>query len=224
MAVNTSIILGTEINYIKNKLKAMFETEIEDYGESIKSRFLDRFFPVEIDKREDILTISDKRCFENLTAIGGLIVLALVGLVLLIPFRPDFWGILILIGLLSGMAFLTFKIFRTPYKRFCIFDKNQNIYRIIKVTPTKNNYFDGKLEEIKKVKIEITEYVNRENRDRSYSYQAFLIFNSLMGDDDSNALAIEENSIFNNRYKISAKIAFAIADFLQLPIPEDEQL
>lgn len=97
----------------------MFETEIEDYGESLKSRFLDRFFPVEFDKKENVLTITDKRP-ENLIYIGGFIVLILAGLffLLILPMLiADLLGILILVILASGFGFLSFKFLRLPYKK-----------------------------------------------------------------------------------------------------------
>lgn len=201
----------------------MFETEIEDYGESIISQFHDRFFPVEFDKKENVLTIIDKRP-ENFFYIGGFIILILNGLFIL-SFAPlliySFLGILTLAALVGGFGFLSFKFFRMPYKKMFIFDKKQGIFRIIKFTPGKAREIAGKLDQINKLKIEITEYVSSEDRQRTNYFQTFIVINDATTN-ELKTIPLEENS--SSRNKISVKIAFSITDFLQISAPEVVQL
>lgn len=122
--------------------------------------------------------------------------------------------------LLISLIIAVLKILQIPYHRLCFFDKKQQIYRIIEMTLFGNNELTGRLEDIKELKIIVTEYESSESNSVSYGYQAFLILNDFLVYDGSNMIPLEEETGTSSN---STNVANAIAAFLKLPFPEIEE-
>lgn len=201
--------------------------EIENRIREVSARsitenvFEGSFFP-QIIKNEEHLMIVERRSLGSLTMYLS-IILVIVGLTIYLIFYSEggvFYGIVFLLICLIGLGFAVNKILQNPYKRVYVFDKNQNFYKIISSTLLNKDEIVGRLDDIKKVNIQVTKYENADYK-ISYSYYAYLESDNLLAYRDSNIvqLQIGEGHSEYGETK-SEQIAAAVADFLNLPAPE----
>ena len=170
----------------------------------------------------EVLKIDNRRLLKHLWVFGGFFGGGMILSFLLFEILSSFhYGIAAYIApasiLLISLVLAVLKIIRIPYHRLCLFDKKQKIYRIIEMSLLKNDEVAGKLDDIKAIEITVTAYHNEDSV--SYSYQAFLIMNDFLVYDGSNMVAVEEETGTESN---STRVATAIANFLQLPVPEVE--
>lgn len=173
----------------------------------------------------EVLKIDNRRLLKHfwvcLAFLGGGLILSYLSYMVL---STTHYGIAAYIApaiiLPISLVLAIWKILNIPYHRLCLFDKKQQIYRIVEMTPFSNNEIAGKLEDIKKLEIVVTEYESSEDNSVSYGYQAFLILSDFLAYDGSNMIALEEETGTSTN---STNVANAIAAFLKLPFPEVEE-
>lgn len=166
----------------------------------------------------EVLKIESRRLVKHLLTllwlIGGVLFLTYILYLVLSQIAAVISGAVIL---LMALIIAAVKLSRLPYHRMCLFDKKQKIYRIIEMSLLKNDEIAGKLDDIKAIEITVTPYHNEDSV--SYGYQTFLIMNDFLVYDGSNMVAVEEETGTESN---STRVAAAIANFLQLPVPEVE--
>lgn len=182
-------------------------------------------FSVNIDSNNDLLKIEDRRCLKHFS-VGGLWLIGggVIGYTLYVLLLVSSPAVAVFVGISVPVIALiigAMKVSQLPYRRIYFFDKKQKSYRLIEITSLETQENAGKLDEIKRVRIDINKYESSENNSKTYGYQTVLVLDNFLAYDDSNLIPVEEES---GNYDASSRIASAIADFLQLPIPEDNHL
>lgn len=196
-----------------------------DSGSNVTEKILDGLFPIEVTRSERLLTIVEKRSYGSI--LGWVLVILFVVVFGYPLFEPllhigeMFYIILLSLAVLAVIGYAVAKIFQTPYKRMTVFDKNQNFYKILEVTLLKNDKTVGKLSDIKKVNVQVTEHENSDYH-ISYSYYAYLQLDDFLAYQNSNIVPLQEDSKFaSGGQTTSLQIASAVASFLNLPAPEE---
>ncbi|NJM51955.1 MAG: hypothetical protein HC846_00385 [Blastocatellia bacterium] len=199
----------------------MFETDLdESISGSYIRRFSERFFPVLIIKKPDYLIIEDKR-------IDGKIVLPffffLLILPLLIMISPlmiySIFGFVLVVLFLLLAIFLFYIILSTSFRQRAIFNKDKDFYEIIKTNFLKSESISGKISDLKAIKIEVNWY-ETDDRERRHTSTSYLIPKDIILN-DLRRQTLERNT-FNNDYKTTTKIVFAVCDYLNIPYFEEE--
>lgn len=176
-------------------------------------------FSVDINSTNDVLKIDDTRCLSHFNTVWIILIIALV-MIYFAPFLlSGTFGILLRgLILMGALIFIAVRSMNLPYRNIYIFDKNQKTYRFIECSLVKTQENSGKLDEIKKINIEVTEYQDNNSYNKYYKYQPALVLDDFLSYDNSHLLTIGEES---GNYQTSRNIAFSIADFLQLKKPEE---
>lgn len=205
--------------------KHMFKSGDNDKPGSFIADVFDSFFPIDINSNDSVLKIDDKRFVKYVNVIG----IGLIAAILLIYLSRSFfleWGLLVanilvfvILAIISAIVF--FLLSRVSYRRISIFNRKENTYQIIRLLPFRVDKEVGKLNEIKYVQIDVTVYSDTDESSTNYLYQTFLVLSDSIVYDNSNMLAVEEKP---GSYDSSAKVAFAISEFLQLPNPKENIL
>ena len=181
-------------------------------------QFIDSIFPVNIDRKLDLLLIEDRRpsnslLFSAALAAGALLVSALL-------FRPFvtsgiYWPLILLLPviLVFGIRSLLLS-FRETY----VFNKDQAVYTFTRQGILKRRTTEGDLSQIRAVQMErksiATEHGTREVfRVVLLQWQGLLL-------GASDGMVLREEAPMNSYYENEARIAIAIAGFLDLPVPE----
>ena len=180
-------------------------------------------FSVNINSTDDVLRIEDSRCLKHLNVAGVTLLVALVvaypAHLFLSEEKNQFTGILVsVLILLAALIFFVVKFAQLPYRRIYIFDKKQGSYRFIESSFLKSDENAGKLGEIRKVKIEVTEYEDSESNNTSYRYQTFVVLDDFLAYDSSNVISVDEET---GNYESSSRIAVSIAEFLRIPVIDE---
>lgn len=175
------------------------------------------FQGVDIDGNQDVLIIKDWRLIKHFTFILIVLIIAfLIGSVLYQNLEETRSKIIAVSGIaVVGFIACAVRFFQIPYRRIYLFDKKQGIYRLIEVYPYKNNENIGKLGEIKKVQTDV--YRQKERNPPKYIYQTSLVLQGFPSDSLIPVPVDEESS----EETTSSAIAFAIAEFLQVPFDEN---
>lgn len=197
----------------------IFDAKETNSGRSISERISGGWFPIGITKSEKLLTIVEKRAYGNiLLLLLGAIVFAFAGypiLQSLLGIGELMYLILFALACLAGIGYIINKIIQTPYKRISIFDKDQNLYKIVGIKLFSNEDNIGNLDQIKKVNIQATKHTDSEGDD-TYSYFPYLQLDDFLSYPDYNIVPLQEGGGLAD----ADRIASEIASFLKLPAPE----
>lgn len=184
--------------------------------------YLDRFFPVNIAKQSDSLLIEDKRPGDGLMlsvmlAGGSLLISALI-------FRPAiasglYWPLVLF--LLPVMIFGV-RSLMLPIRERYVFDKGRDTYSFSRRSILKSQTTEGSLSQIRAVQIErrvVTSTSSEDSSTREIFYVTLLLHQGMLFG-SSDTLHLREDAALGTRYESEAQLAYAIADFLKLPVPE----
>lgn len=177
---------------------------------------IDYTFPVYIIRRDDTLSIEDRRPTYN-TFVSGLCVL-LFGLGAAITFlfsglhEAAYW-IGPAVGWLVSLLFAIKGTFREIY----VFDKPSDTYILTRQNVFRKDVIQGSLSQIGAVRIEGSE----SDDDNPYNI-ALLMQGMLLGQSDTQILR-ENPPVFNN-YEIESRIADAISSFLNIKQEDDKAI
>ncbi len=177
-----------------------------------------RFFPINVDTKQDVLVIEDRRPSDSLLlsvtfAAGALFISALL-------FRPlitssIYWPMILFLlpVLIFGVRSLLL-----PFREKYVFDKGQSTYTLTRQGVMRRQTTVGDLSEIRAVQVErkaeTTEYETRE----VFRVALLLRQGLLLGASDT--VVLREKTPVGSHYESEARIAHAIADFLEVPVPE----
>jgi hypothetical protein len=179
-------------------------------------------FSVNISSTNEVLRIEDSRCLRHLNIVWivlGIALLTAYPAYLLLLIESQIVAILVSgLIVLAALIFLAVKVAQLPHRRIYIFDKKQGTYRFIESSFIKTDENAGKLGEIRKVKIEVTEYEDSESNHTSYKYQTFVVLDDFLAYDSSNIISVDEES---GNYESSSRIAVSIAEFLKIPVIDE---
>lgn len=184
--------------------------------------YLDRFFPVNIETKADVLVIDDRRLSDGLVlsvalAAGSLVFSALI-------FQPSiasgiYWPLVLF--LLPAPIFVVRSLLLTFREKY-VFDKGRDTYSFTLRSALKSQTTEGSLSLIRAVQLErmtvTTEHETREIFRVALLQQQGLLLGA------SDTLLLREGTALGSSYESEARIAYAIADFLHLPVPDTVNL
>ena len=181
-------------------------------------QYLDRFFPVNIETQADVLVIEDRRLSDGLLlsvarAAGSLVFSATI-------FQPSiasgiYWPLVLF--LLPAPIFGVRSLLLTFREKY-VFDKGRDTYTFMRRSVLKSRTTEGSLSLIRAVQLE-RRTVTTEHETREIFRVALLLQQGLLlGASDT--LLPREDTALGSTYESEARIAYAIANFLNLPVPE----
>ena len=180
--------------------------------------YFERFFPVNIETKEDALVIEDRRLSDGLVlsialAAGSLFLAAL----LYPPLSASgiYWPLLLF---LVPAAILVARSLLLPFREKYVLDKSQDTYAFTRRSVLKSQTTVGSLSEIRAVQIERTT-ATTDNETREIFRVALLLRQGLLLG-SSDVLLLRDAPTVVSRYETEARIGYAIANFLQLAVPE----
>ena len=186
-------------------------------------QYLDRFFPVKIDAQADVLFIEDKRPGDGLLL--SLVLAATALVISALMFRPAiasrlYWPLLLFLlpVLIFGVRSLLL-----PISERYVFDRSLDTYSFSRRSILKSRTTEGMLSQIRSVQIERARVVTTAGDSGSSTKELFYVTlllqqGLLLGASDT--VHLREESALGSRYESEAQIAYAVADFLKLPVPE----
>ena len=180
--------------------------------------YFDRFFPVTIETKADVLMIEDRRLSDGLVWSVTLAAGSLFFAGLLYPplyASGIYWPLLLFLVpgvVLGGRSLLL------PFREKYVLDKSQDTYAFTRRGVLKSQTTVGSLSEIRAVQIERTIATN-DNETREIFRVALLLRQGLLLG-SSDVLLLREAPTIGSRYETAARIGYAIANFLQLAVPE----
>ncbi len=180
--------------------------------------YFDRFFPVTIETKADVLMIEDRRLSDGLVWSVTLAAGSLFFAGLLYPplyASGIYWPLLLFLVpgvVLGGRSLLL------PFREKYVLDKSQDTYAFTRRGVLKSQTTVGSLSEIRAVQIERTTATN-DNETREIFRVALLLRQGLLLG-SSDVLLLREAPTIGSRYETAARIGYAIANFLQLAVPE----
>lgn len=179
------------------------------------------FQGVEIDQDKDVLKIEDRRLLKHLWFILIVLSVTLIAGRLIYEYLSAFWSGLAIAGAITVIVLIVcaVRFSRISYRRIYSFNKKQGTYRLIEVFPFRVNENAGKLEDIKKVQLDVYRYDSNRTNSDYYTYQTSLVLDGFLAYDGSNMIAVDEES---ENESTSSSIAGAISDFLQVPFSEEK--
>jgi hypothetical protein len=181
-------------------------------------QYLDGFFPVQIETKADVLVIEDRWPSDGLwlwvtLAAGSLVFSAII-------FRPSiasriYWPLVLF--LLPAPIFGVKSLLSTLRVKYS-FDKGRDTYTFTRRSALKSQTTEGSLSLIRAVQLE-RRTVTTEHETREIFRVALLLQQGLLlGASDT--LLLREDTALGSSYESEARIAYAIADFLNLRVPE----
>ena len=181
-------------------------------------QYFDNFFPVDINPQQDQLVIEDRRPGDNLLlsivlALGALFISAAL-------FRPLIAGGIYwpLVLFLLPAPIFGVRSLLLPFREKYVFNKGQGTYTFTRQSALKRETTEGDLSQIRAVQIE-RRAVTTDNGTREVFRVALLLSQGLLlGMPDT--LVLREETPVASGYESEARIAYAIANFLQVPVPE----
>jgi hypothetical protein len=181
-------------------------------------QYLDRFFPVNIETKANVLVIEDQRLSDGLVLSVALAAGSLVFSVLI--FRPSiasgiYWPLVLF--LLPVPIFGVRSLLLTFREKY-IFDKGQDSYIFMHRSILKSQTTEGSLSQIRAVQIERRTTTTEHGTSELFRVALLLRQGLLLGASD--ILLLREDTAVGSCYESEARIAYAIANFLQLPVPE----
>ena len=182
-------------------------------------QYLDSFFPLSIETKGDVVLIEDRRPSDGLVVSATLAAVSLVFSALI--FRPAiasgiYWPLI--------LFFLPAPIFGVkglllPFREKYVFDKGQDSYIFMHHSLLKSQTTEGSLSQIRAVEIERSTVRTTKSGTREIFSVALLLQQGLLfGASDS--VLLRKGTAVISSYERETKIASAIAEFLQLPVPE----
>jgi hypothetical protein len=180
--------------------------------------YLDRLFPVKIDRKPDVLVIEDRRPSDSLLL--SMVIFAMSLLFTLMLFRTlyqtgTYW---LLILFMLPIPIFGARILMSPFREKYVFNKGNSLYSFTTQSILKRHTLEGGLNEIRAVQME-RRTVAGENETREVFQIVFLLRQGLLLS-AADCMSLREKSPVNSYYENEARIAYAIADFLKLPAPE----
>jgi hypothetical protein len=182
-------------------------------------QYLDRFFPVNIETQEaGVLVIEDRRISDGLwlwvaLAAGSIVFSAMI-------FRPSiasrlYWPLVLF--LLPAPIFGVKSLLSTLREKY-IFDKGRDTYTFTRRSALQSRTTQGSLSLIRAVQLE-RRTVRTEHETREIFRVALLLQQGLLlGASDT--ILLREDTALGSTYASEAQIAYAIANFLNLRVPE----
>jgi hypothetical protein len=180
--------------------------------------YLDRFFPVNIEAKADVLVIEDRRFSDSLVLSVALAAGSLFFTALLYPplnASGIYWPLLLF---LVPAAILSARSLLLPFREKYVLDKSKDTYAFTRRSVLKSQTTVGSLSEIRAVQIERTT-ATTDNETREIFRVALLLRQGLLLG-SSDVLLLREAPTVVSRYETEARIGYAIANFLQLAVPE----
>lgn len=181
-------------------------------------QYLDRFFPVNIETKADALVIEDRRPSDGLVLSVALAAGSLFFAALLYPplnASGIYWPLLLF---LVPAAILGASSLLLPFREKYVLDKSQDTYAFTRRSVLKSQTTVGSLSEIRAVQIERTTATTEHETREMFRVALLLRQGLLLGSSD--VLLLREATTVGSRYETEARIAYAIANFLQLAVPE----
>jgi hypothetical protein len=182
-------------------------------------RLLDRFFPIDIESKVDVLVIEDRRPGDGFVV--SVMVAAFSLVISAILFRPAvssgiYWPLVLF---LAPAPFFLVKSLLASLREKYVFDKGQDKYIFARRSVVKSKTTEGILSEVRAVQIERRVVSSTENQTREIFRVALLLGQGLrLGSSD--IIHLREGTPVGSNYANEAQMASAIAKFLKLPPPE----
>lgn len=185
-------------------------------------QYFDRLFPVNINTQSDVLGIDDRRPNGEMVLSVSLMAIALF--VSAMIFRPAiadgiYWPLAIF--LLPAPIFAVRSLL-LPIREVYVFDKGRDTYSLRRRSVLKSRTIQGSLSQIRAVQIERRLVVSGgkyHSRTREIFRVALLLHHDLLlGASDT--LVLRDDWPLGSCYESESQIANAIANFLDLPIPQ----
>jgi len=180
--------------------------------------YRERFFPINISTQKDVLVIDDRRPGDNLL----LFVTLLVGSLFIsaILFRPliangIYWPLALF---LLPTPIFAVKSLRRSFREEYVFDKSLETYTFKRRSVLKSLTTQGDLSQIRAVQIERTTVTTEHRTEEVFRVVLLLRQGLLLGASD--ILPLREGLPLGSTYESEAQIANAIANFLDLGVPE----
>lgn len=198
-------------------------TDIDEPG--VWQRLLDRFFPVEIGEKPDLLVIEDRRPGDGFVVAVTVAALSLA--VSAILFRPlvssgIYWPLALF---LAPALFFTVKSLLATLRERYVFDKGQDKYIFTRRGVVKSKTTEGILSEVRAVQIERTVVSSTEPGQQSREvFRVALLLGKGMRLGSSDVVHLREGTPVGSNRENEARMASAIAKFLKLPPPETVNL
>ncbi|HWS98750.1 MAG TPA: hypothetical protein VN256_00665 [Pyrinomonadaceae bacterium] len=198
-------------------------TEIDEPG--VWQRLLDRFFPVEIESKPDVLVIEDRRPGD-----GFVVSVTIAALSLVIPailFKPlvssgIYWPLALLLA--PAPIFIVNSLLASLREKY-VFDKGRDAYTLTRRSVVKSKTQEGMLSEIRAVQVERTVVSSTEPEHQSREiFRVALLLGQGMRLGSSDIVHLREGTPVGSNYSNEAQMASAIAGFLKLPPPETVKL
>jgi hypothetical protein len=180
--------------------------------------YLDRVFPVNIETKADALVIEDCRPSDGLVLSVALAAGSMFFAALLYPPLNDsgiYWPLLLF---LVPAAILLARSLLLPFREKYVLDRSQDSYAFTRRSVLKSQTTSGSLSEIRAVQIERTTATTEHETREMFRVAMLLRQGLLLGSSD--VLLLREATTVGSRYETEARIAYAIANFLQLAVPE----
>jgi len=181
-------------------------------------QYLDRFFPVNIETKGDVLVIEDRRPGDGLLlslalAAGSLTFSALI-------FQPSissrlYWPLILF--LLPAPIFGVRSLLLTFNEKY-VFDKSRDTYTFTSRSVLKSRTTESSLSLIRAVQLERRTVVTEHETREIFRVALLLQQGLLLGASDT--ILLKEDTAVGSSYESEARIAYAIADFLRLPVPD----
>jgi hypothetical protein len=191
-----------------------------DYeSQSVWQRLLDRFFPIDIESKVDVLVIEDRRPGDGFVV--SVMVAACSLFISAILFKPVvssgiYWPLVLF---LAPAPFFVVNCLLASLREKYVFDKCQNLYRFTRRSVVNSKTTEGMLTDIRAVQIERRVVSSTENQTREIFRVALLLDQGLrLGSSD--IIHLREGTPVGSNYANEAQMASAIAKFLKLPPPE----
>ncbi|MBA2734597.1 MAG: hypothetical protein H0U54_17180 [Acidobacteria bacterium] len=180
--------------------------------------YRERFFPINISTQRDALVIDDRRPSDDLLLFVTLLVGSLfISAILLRPLIANgiYWPLALF--LLPAPIFAV-KCLRRSFREKYVFDKSQETYTFKRRSVLKSPTTQGDLSLIRAVQIERTRVTTEDRTKEVFRVVLLLRQGLLLGASDS--LPLREGLPLGSTYESEAQIANAIANFLDLGVPE----
>jgi hypothetical protein len=194
-------------------------TEIDEPG--VWQRLLDRFFPIEIESKPDVLVIEDRRPGDGFVVSVTIAALSLI--ISAILFKPlisnsIYWPLVLFLA--PAPIFIVKSLVASLREKY-VFDKGRDIYSRTRRSVVKSKTQEGILSEIRAVQVErmVVSSTEPEHRSREI-FRVALLLGKGMRLGSSDIVHLREGTPVGSNYSNEAQMASAIAEFLKLPPPE----
>ncbi|MGH9901461.1 MAG: hypothetical protein ACRD68_06560 [Pyrinomonadaceae bacterium] len=181
-------------------------------------QYFDNLFPVRIDAGQDVLVVEDRRPSDGLLlsvvlTAGSLFVSALL-------FRSSidsriYWPLILF--LLPAPVFGVRSLL-LPFREKYVFDRGRGTYAFTRQSVLKKETTEGDAGQIRAVQLERRAVTTEHGTREIYRVALRLRHGLLLGASDT--LVLREETPVGSRFESEARIAYAIADFLRVPVPE----